>query len=119
MKAKQEVCMELDLQKVDYFKVIALLKTFKGKSLQINVIGSIVIPFWIESFDFENWKEEIGFGEFEECDNWFYIEKDGMNAWNVYDDFSSEDRLIFKIEFDIFTTWVEIICSLEGIEMDD
>jgi len=117
MKTKQEVCMEMDLQKVDYFKVIALLKTFKGRSLQINVIGSIVIPFWIDDFDYADYKEDIMFGELEDETKHFYIEKDGMDAWNVYDDFSSEDRLIFKLEFDIFTTWVEIICSLEGIEM--
>jgi len=116
MKTK-EVCMDMDLQKVDYFKVIALLKTFKGRSAQINVIGSIIIPFWINSFDFTDYKEEIMFGEFEDETKQFYIEKDGMDVWTVYDDFSSEDRLVFKISFDIFTTWIEIICSLEGIEM--
>jgi hypothetical protein len=116
MKQK-EICMEMDLQKVDYFKVIALLKTFKGRSVQINVIGSIVIPFWIEEFDWVEYEDEIMFGEFEDETVRFYIEKDGLDAWNVYDAFLSDDRLIFKIEFDIFTTWVEIICSLEGIEM--
>jgi len=115
---EKEVCMDTDLQKIDYFKVIALFKTFKGRSVQINIIGSIVIPFWIKSFDWADYKEDIMFGEFEDEINQFYIEKHNMDAWNVYDDFSSEDRLIFKLEFDIFTTWIEIICPLEGIEMD-
>ena len=37
-----------NMQRVDYFKVISLLQTYKGRSLEINVVGAIPIPSkWI------------------------------------------------------------------------
>lgn len=118
MKQK-EVCMEMDLQEIDYFKIISLFNTFKGRSLQINVIGTIVIPFWINNFDWYDYGDRIGFGEFEDEEKWFILDKaeDLNDVWNKYDDFSSEDNIIFKIKCDVFTTWIHIVCGLEGIEM--
>lgn len=109
-----------DLQQIDYFKVMSLFQTFKGRSLQINVIGTIVIPFFINSFDYADYKTEIAFGNCEDEDNWFYLEKakDLGSVWYAYDNFISADNIVFKMEYDIFTTWIHIACELEGIEMD-
>lgn len=116
-----------DLKRIDYFKVMSLLKTYQGRPLQINVVGAISIPFMIEEFDYENYTDEICFGEKEEDQGgWFFIDKAELSAWNNYDSFGSVDNLIFKVvldepgdfaEEDVLVSYIVIMCPMEGIEM--
>lgn len=116
------------MEQIDYFKVISLLQTYKGRNLQINVVGAISIPFLIKDFDYEDYKEEICFGEKDEdMGSWFFIDKAEMNAWNHYDTFNTADSLIFKLvldepedfaEEDLLITYIVIMCPLEGVEMN-
>lgn len=110
--------MDTDLQHIDYFKIISLFQVFKGRSVQINFVAAKTIPMWIENFDFSDYESQIAFGEFEDEDNWFYLKKDGdlNDVWYEYDDFTSEDNVIFKLEFDVFRNWIHVRCCLVGIE---
>jgi len=105
------------MEKIDYFKIMSLFQTFKGRSLQLNFVGARTIPMWIDNFDYRDYENEIGFGELD-SEDWFYLKKDGdlNDVWEEYDEFGSEDNVIFKLKFDIFTSWIHIICCLEGIE---
>ena len=115
------------MEKINYFKVMSLLETYKGRQLQINVIGAISIPFLINNFDYIDYEEDICFGEKDEdMGSWFWIDKTKMSAWNNYDNFESMDSLIFKLvldepddfaEEDLLVTYVVIMCPLEGVEM--
>lgn len=115
------------MEQIDYFKVMSLLQVYKGRPLQISVVGAVSIPFFINDFDYEDYNEEICFGEKDEdMGNWFWINKAEMSAWNHYDTFISTDSLIFKlvldepddfVEEDLLITYVVIMCSFEGIEM--
>ena len=110
-----------NMQKIDYFKVISLFKTFQGRSVEINIIGAVPLPGkWICNFDYADYDDEIAFGEFEEDQGlWFFLKKDGdlYDVWEGYDDFASEDNIIFKLKKDIFVTWIHVKCNFEGIEM--
>lgn len=115
------------MEKIDYFKVMSLLQVYKGRPLQINVVGAISIPFLIKDFDYEDYREEFCFGEKDEdMGNWFFIDKTDMSAWNHYDSFGLTDSLIFRLvldepddfaEEDLLITYVVIMCPFEGIEM--
>lgn len=111
---------DLSQAKIDYFKVMALFQTYKGRSLAINVIGAVPLPpIWIDDFDYVDYEDKIGFGEFEEDQgSWIFLNKDRelADVWYGYDNFTSEDNIIFKLKSDIFVTWIHVKCCLEGIE---
>lgn len=105
------------MQKIDLHKVESLFKTFQGKPVKIYIIGTITIPFYINSFDWVSYKDEITFGEFEEYDSWFYVplNEELKEILNEYDNFTHEEKVRFIIEFDIFTTYIDIVfdCEIE------
>lgn len=115
------------MEKINYFKVMSLLHTYKGKTLQINVVGAVSIPFIINCFDYVEYQDAIAYGESEEDQgSWFWINKAELCAWNHYDRFESMDSLIFRLvldepddftEEDILVSYVVIMCPFEGIEM--
>ncbi len=101
--------------RVDLFKVESLFSQFQGKPVIIHVTGTITIPFYIKKFDWQHLDDEICFGEFEDCDNWFRLEKDEIKEINhTYDNFTHEDYVEFRCHYDIFTTYITVIhdCSM-------
>lgn len=107
-------------QKIDLFKMESLFKTFQNRSVIILVTGTITIPFYIKKFDWAYRKDQISFGEFEDVDNWFYLDYEDIKEI-LYEYDSPEDKLLFICHFDIFTTYIEVIydCSLRVGEQDE
>jgi len=96
--------------RIDLFKMERLFDTFKGNPVTINVIGNILIPFYIDNFQWEHSVDEISFGEEGERDSRFRIDKDDLvGIHNEYELFGSEDKIVFEIRFDGFRTDYEVV----------
>ena len=95
------------MQRIDLWKLECLFEEFKDHPVLIDVVGTIKIPFSLNCFDWDQTNDEICFGDFEESDDWFWIDKgDIVGMYNEYDMFTHEDVVKIEMHFDIFTTHV-------------
>ncbi len=107
-----------DMQRIDLFKMEKLFQTFQGLPVTVYFTGTITIPIYIKSFDWQHSNNEIAFGDEDDIDNWTRLGKDeDLKAiMYEYDNFCHEDKIRFVCQIDIFTTLVDVVfdCSLRA-----
>lgn len=98
------------MEKIDIFKVMMLFDSFKGNAVRIDVIGTILIPFYIDEFDWYYTDDEIAFGENEMHDDWFRVDRDIelKEISSGYDVFTHEEKVRLVAQYDIFTTYIDV-----------
>ena len=84
-----------------------VLEGFSGKSVVINIVGAITIPYVIPNFQFVSTESGFMFDD-EDSENFqFNICDDSIN-WVEYDD---DGVISFEIEDDGFRTILEVMCT--------
>jgi hypothetical protein len=99
------------MKEITYTQLCETLQSLNGKTVQVNVIGTIKIPFVYSDFECVCTDEGISFGEHETELYPFNITRNIITGIKKYDMLVESDVwVVIKTQVDdIFTTYIEIL----------